>query len=464
MLLLSLCVPSSGFAQARSDIFIVGHDVLPGCNPCNPLLIRADRDGQVLWEKPIPLLRWGGDHQRYGDRNLAEDALYLSSHLPEDQVGGLNRLLKLDADGDVVWDVLLSPAQLYLSADPVRGGVFAVESGTAGGRLFKLDGAGAVVWTATDPDMDAACSISADPTTGGVYIGDCGSWRVLKFDSSGAVVWKASLPDGPSVVNANPLDGGVYVGYGHYRRFTRRLDADGNVIWQKDYFPSPWTYGRAVSPIDGALFVGSGWPGQLACAGMDGSVVFNIPRPNYNANLAAASDEAAVYVGDYAERGVFKYDAAGNLIWNRLYGPPTWIGRYGIVGVYTGMPAALLEVAIDIQPGSDRNCLNLNGHGVIPVAVLGSAGFDVLEIDPLTLSFAGLGVRVKGNGTPQCSYGDVSGDFSSPDGFPDGFLDMVCQFVDDPDAWQAEQDTASLSGELYDGVAFEGEDEICRVP
>ena len=39
----------------------------------------------------------------------------------------------------------------------------------------------------------------------------------------------------------------------------------------------------------------------------------------------------------------------------------------------------VLQVAIDIKPGSDPNCFNNNGNGVIPVAILGSASFDVAE-------------------------------------------------------------------------------------
>lgn len=170
------------------------------------------------------------------------------------------------------------------SCRDTRGG--SSEKGSPGKTQGRL-------WQATDPDLDGACSISTDPTTGGVYVGACISRMVIKLDRSGAVVWKVAFPEAPGAVDANPIDGGVYVGYGHYRRFTRRLDADGNVMWQKDYFPSPWTYGRAVSPHDGALFVGSGWPGRLACASMDGTVVFNIPRPDYNENVSAAVDDGS---------------------------------------------------------------------------------------------------------------------------------------------------------------------------
>ena len=56
------------------------------------------------------------------------------------------------------------------------------------------------------------------------------------------------------------------------------------------------------------------------------------------------------------------------------------------------------RVLIDIKPGSNPNCVNINSHGVIPVAVLGSAVFDAAQIEPASLNFAGLTARVKGNG------------------------------------------------------------------
>jgi hypothetical protein len=127
-------------------------------------------------------------------------------------------------------------------------------------------------------------------------------------------------------------------------------------------------------------------------------------------------------------------------------------------------PVTVIEVDIDIKPGSDPNCFNINGHGVIPVAILGSADFDVSQIDPSTLMFGGLEVRVKGKGTPQCSVEDVSGDFTYPEGAPDGEPDLVCQFVDNSELWVPDNSTATLTGELLDGTPFEGGDEICIVP
>jgi len=116
----------------------------------------------------------------------------------------------------------------------------------------------------------------------------------------------------------------------------------------------------------------------------------------------------------------------------------------------------VLPVEIDIKPGSDPNCFNINGNGVIPVAILGSADLDVSEIDVTTLSFAGLEVRVRGNKGPLCSIED-----SNEDTFPD----LVCHFEDEAENWTAGTDPdADITGALLDGTLISGTDEICIVP
>jgi hypothetical protein len=113
------------------------------------------------------------------------------------------------------------------------------------------------------------------------------------------------------------------------------------------------------------------------------------------------------------------------------------------------------EVDIDIKPGSDPNCFNINGNGVIPVAILGSDTFDVFQINQSSLLFAGLEVRIRGNKGPLCSFGDSNAD---------GFADLVCHFEDDASAWNPGTSEASLEGELMDGTDFQGSDSICVVP
>lgn len=120
-----------------------------------------------------------------------------------------------------------------------------------------------------------------------------------------------------------------------------------------------------------------------------------------------------------------------------------------------GTSPPVQQVDIDVKPGNGKNCFNVNGHGVIPVAILGSDSLDVFSIDTSSLSFGGLEVRVRGNNSPQCSINNANGD---------AHLDMVCQFVDQSGAWAAGNDEASLTGYLLDGSEFAGSDSICLVP
>ena len=81
------------------------------------------------------------------------------------------------------------------------------------------------------------------------------------------------------------------------------------------------------------------------------------------------------------------------------------------------------------------------------MAILGSARFDVTQIDTSSLMFGGFKVRVKGNKGPLCSFEDSNGDSS---------LDFVCHFEDDADMWTPGNRDATLTGTLDEGTPFEG--------
>jgi len=111
------------------------------------------------------------------------------------------------------------------------------------------------------------------------------------------------------------------------------------------------------------------------------------------------------------------------------------------------------EVQIDIKPGSDPNCINPDGHGVIPVAVLTTDTFDASTVDALSITLEGTGVRVKGKSGNAGSLEDVD---------LDGDLDLVVHIMDD--SVLAGKDTAMLRGETLDGMLIWGTDSICIVP
>lgn len=116
----------------------------------------------------------------------------------------------------------------------------------------------------------------------------------------------------------------------------------------------------------------------------------------------------------------------------------------------------VIEVEIDIKPGSYPNSINLGSHGVIPVAILSSACFEATTVDAGTVELAGAGVAVRGKAEKLMAHlEDVN---------EDGLLDLVVQVVIDilPDSLQ--DGYAILTGFTDDGEAIVGSDEIIIVP
>ena len=108
-------------------------------------------------------------------------------------------------------------------------------------------------------------------------------------------------------------------------------------------------------------------------------------------------------------------------------------------------------VAVDVRPGS-TGCINRTSNGAIPVAILGSAAFNVRTIrQDGSLTLGSLALRVR-SGKPLCSISQVNGD---------GYEDLVCQFDNVATNWTSGQTTATVSGKLYDGLPFQGNDTIC---
>lgn len=125
----------------------------------------------------------------------------------------------------------------------------------------------------------------------------------------------------------------------------------------------------------------------------------------------------------------------------------------------------LFSVGIDVRPGSTPNPVNLRGNGVIPVAILSTAGFDATAIDPATLLVGDAAdpstpVATRPNGTYQVHVEDVN-----QDGLDDLFIHVrVSELVANGDLTDA---TTSLAvrGVLGDGCTnFLGEDAVTVVP
>ena len=173
------------------------------------------------------------------------------------------------------------------------------------------------------------------------------------------------------------------------------------------------------------------------------NALFGSPTTYYPDNINAL-DRCTSCLDD-----VLTIDATTNSVhFNWIVGPSV-----DAVRILTLATPPVVQVSIDIKPGSDPNCFNNNGNGVIPVAILGSNNFDAAQVDAGTVQLEGMSVRAVGHGDRlQAHLEDVNGD---------GYTDLVVQIADEDGVFQAGDSTAVLTGSLYDGTSIEGSDSIC---
>jgi hypothetical protein len=144
----------------------------------------------------------------------------------------------------------------------------------------------------------------------------------------------------------------------------------------------------------------------------------------------------------------------------RPVGPTCDIGAYELGAEQAGT----IMLKMDIKPQSCPNRLNVKSRGVLPVAILGSADFDVNDVDVSS-------VELEGVSPLRSSIEDVSTPVADPlcgcttDG-ADGFDDLTLKF-DSRDIVAAlglvndgDQIVLTLTGNLLDGTAIAGQDCI----
>ncbi|MDR7583311.1 MAG: hypothetical protein QN211_07755 [Armatimonadota bacterium] len=110
---------------------------------------------------------------------------------------------------------------------------------------------------------------------------------------------------------------------------------------------------------------------------------------------------------------------------------------------------------VDVKPGGNPNVINLKSRGTTPVAILGSTGYDVTQVNIGTVRLAGAPVARKPNGAYMDSFDDVNGD---------GLIDLVLHFETAQMKLSPGDTQVTLEGEMTDGTPFSGTDSVKVVP
>lgn len=161
-----------------------------------------------------------------------------------------------------------------------------------------------------------------------------------------------------------------------------------------------------------------------------------LPRSSHVAGYNAANDRLVIAMGR-----------------NDALPPPLVLNDVWVLDNVSGV----IEVEIDIKPGSDPNGINPGAKGKIPVAILTTStadgdpiDFDAWDVDASTVAFGATGT--------EASIVHAQGHAEDVDG--DGDLDMVVHFRTRDTGIACGDTEAFLTGETFGGQQFAGSDSI----
>ena len=281
----------------------------------------------VLWSKSYEEI--GGE--MWSLRPVSDGGFIMSlgnaTNCVDSQCDYLGQLIRLDANGDIIWERKYEGSSaLYSAIETSDGGFIAAgyfECNTSmdcypNMYILKTDSDGVVQWSKTESSANNNNDWARDviQTSDGNYV-IAGTWNddgwnskasLRKYDTSGELIWGNIYTN--SVANEAyeliETDEGdiVFAGYsgtqhGAYKFFVVKTDTDGNQIWKK-----------AKNSVGDAIL-------YSICLAPDGNYV------------------AAGFCNSWRSNLVVKRNATnGNNVWNECI-----IGEFNVSGIYDITPA-----------------------------------------------------------------------------------------------------------------------------
>lgn len=312
----------------------------------------------------------------------------------------------------------------------------------ASGDVAKIDTAGTISAFVTGLTGCFGLLFASDGT---LYVSDVWAGRIIAVPPQGEPITLASGLGTPGQM-AFDRDGSILVNDlvgGAVRRV-----AAGGVSLVASGLRGP--FGIAIGPDDN-IYVSEFFSGQIARIDRDGQVSRLLAAPLDDPAGLDFHDDGLLFVAEMSAGQIDTVDIQTGAV-QMFKGGLTRPAGLSFERLFV---SALVRVNIDVRPGSDDNPLNPGSHGLLPVALLGRAGFDALQIDTESVRFGVSGIEA----VPARSHAeDVNGD---------GFMDLVLHFATQSLGLGAETTsplTLELTGQTLDGQAIAGEDVVRVVP
>ncbi len=272
-------------------------------------------------------------------------------------------ILKLDRQGAIQWQKTYGGSNsdnLHSIRQTSDGGYIAAGwtssfSANMNAWVLKLDGSGTIQWQKIFADSSESIANAVRQTRDGGFIigGYAGAalnaW-VVKLDAGGNVQWQktygGSGVDEISSLQQTSDDGYIFTGYtssfgaGNVDAFLVKIDASGNVLWQKTYGGPNYDFAYSVQQTAEGGYIVAGSTASFGAGNHDvwvmkldasGSIVWNKTYGGSADDIANSvqqtSDGGYIVAGQTSSFGkgmadawVLKLDSAGNVVWEKTYG------------------------------------------------------------------------------------------------------------------------------------------------
>jgi len=327
----------------------------------------------VLWEKTYG---GAGDDRAFYAAIAGDGFVVVGSSSSFEQGKTAAWVLRLDHDGNMLWNrtflegagsefrCVLSLADGFL----LVGNVF-LPSGDTDGYVAKIDNEGNLKWNVTLDNGNVDKLFSALETQDGfVLVGLTGSFSndsdvwVVKIDVNGKLAWNktygGTMDDAGRAITLTEDNQYVIAGYtnsmgnGDYDFLLLKIDASGNLLWNKTYGGAQSDKAYAVAETAGGCIVvgdtrskGEGdndaWiikvdlNGNLLWERTVGGEGFDMPT------CIASSNDDGYLVGGFTfsfgngkrDFWLFKVDNAGNVLWSSTVGRSEYEEAYSVLEV-----------------------------------------------------------------------------------------------------------------------------------
>jgi hypothetical protein len=378
---------------------------------------------------------------------------------------------KAVADGTGAWTADFSVPAVDPTNDDWENQVWDIQPETRG-SVDEWDDDGDVTTSQFGPPVQANRGVAVTPIDGHVWVANSGVGRVTRLDNDGnilKVIETGNVPTGVAVDAA----GKIWVtnlGSDNTVRIDPTASADGlgavDLTVDLGEGAAPYNY----SDMTGAVVVGSTSPqGFWTVIQGSGEAGFEWGRITWNTENEASEPAGTEIVVEArtadSEAGLGGatfipvangelFSAFGRFIEVRATLKASPGGASPVLSDIRVQPA-LIEVEIDVKPGSDPNSINLKSKGVVPVAVMGSADFDVTVIEVTTLLFGPALATPAHDLTGQGAYQDHVQDVND-----DGYPDLVSHYSVRETGLRRDDTEACVVGETLSGIPIEGCDSV----